>query len=733
MKKCQSLQTVDFDASAYTVLIMSSNTDLKNSTKKSLEYFNVIDVDNFKEALEVLKNQTIDFAVVDDTFANALMRLKACEDLIQYHQNLKVVLITQELEKDEKIALLACNVIDFIDKDELLLYNLSTLFQTFQAYIKNRFSPIVVYTQNQQAIDTIETFLHPFCYTLFTVFDYKQLQEVLHDNSTALLLFDLSTQTQQNFEFLLQLQNSKQTQFDIACLGFATKCSSSLMSHALKAGFLDVLNYPFNPEEFLYKIQNILAQQNKKNELLYSTQLLEQYKQTVDRSSIVSKTDPKGNITYVNEAFCKISGYTQEELLGKPHNIVRHPDMDSAIFSYIWHTIKELKKPWIGQVKNRKKNGSEYWVQTVINPILDAKGEVIEYIGIRTDITDIENTKKYLREQFSITEDKFIEVMNLSKLYESAIDNTNIIIRSNLNREITYANDLFYKISGYSAEELIGQPYSYIRRHPDTKDEEIAQMWKTIEQGEIWKGKIKNISKNGEPYYSMATVVPIKNSKDEILEYMSIRQDITELVLLHEEIEATQREIVYKMGEIGETRSKETGNHVKRVATYSKLLAQLYGLSNEEADILFTASPMHDIGKVGIPDAVLNKPARLNEDEWKIMKTHAIIGYNILKSSKRKVLKAAAIVARDHHEKWDGSGYPKKRKAEEIHIFGRITAVADVFDALGSDRCYKKAWDDEKIIQLFKEERGKHFEPKLVDLFLENIDSFYAIRKKYQD
>jgi response regulator RpfG family c-di-GMP phosphodiesterase len=115
------------------------------------------------------------------------------------------------------------------------------------------------------------------------------------------------------------------------------------------------------------------------------------------------------------------------------------------------------------------------------------------------------------------------------------------------------------------------------------------------------------------------------------------------------------------------------------------------------------------------------------------MKTHSIIGYNILKNSKREVLKAAAIVAREHHEKWDGSGYPRKLKGEKIHIFGRITAIADVFDALGSDRCYKKAWEDEKIFKLLIEEKGKHFDPTLVDLFMNNVDEFKKIRDKYKD
>ncbi|QFR48767.1 HD domain-containing protein [Sulfurimonas lithotrophica] len=202
---------------------------------------------------------------------------------------------------------------------------------------------------------------------------------------------------------------------------------------------------------------------------------------------------------------------------------------------------------------------------------------------------------------------------------------------------------------------------------------------------------------------------------------------------LNQEIVSTQTEIVNTMGEIAETRSKETGNHVKRVALYSELLALKYGMDANEAKLLKQASPMHDIGKIGIPDSILNKPGRHTKEEFEIMKTHANLGYDILKNSSREILKAAAIVAYEHHEKYDGSGYPRGLSGKDIHIYGRITAVADVFDALGSDRVYKKAWDDDKIFELFKEESGKHFDPRLVKLFFENIDEILKIRNSLKD
>lgn len=206
-----------------------------------------------------------------------------------------------------------------------------------------------------------------------------------------------------------------------------------------------------------------------------------------------------------------------------------------------------------------------------------------------------------------------------------------------------------------------------------------------------------------------------------------------ESVMLHQEIIDTQREIISAMGEIGEIRSKETGNHVRRVAEYSYVLALGLGLGINQAELLRTASPMHDIGKVAIPDAVLNKPGKLTEEEYDLIKSHTDIGHQLLRGSKRELLRTASIVAEQHHEKWDGTGYPAGRKGEEIHIFGRITAVADVFDALSAERVYKAAWPLEKIENLFREERGRHFDPAIVDVFFAELPKLLEIRRKLTD
>lgn len=206
-----------------------------------------------------------------------------------------------------------------------------------------------------------------------------------------------------------------------------------------------------------------------------------------------------------------------------------------------------------------------------------------------------------------------------------------------------------------------------------------------------------------------------------------------ENVRLIREIEDAQREQLFTLGEIVETRSRETGYHVKRVAEYSKVLALRCGISTPEAEILRLASPLHDVGKVGIPDAVLNKPGKLTPEEFDVIKTHAQIGYDMLKVSKGRVLKAAAVIALQHHEKFDGSGYPQGLSGKDIHIFGRITGIADVFDALGVERVYKKAWELDRILDYFKEQRGKHFDPELLDVFFANLEEIIQIRNAFPE
>ena len=218
-------------------------------------------------------------------------------------------------------------------------------------------------------------------------------------------------------------------------------------------------------------------------------------------------------------------------------------------------------------------------------------------------------------------------------------------------------------------------------------------------------------------------IASIRNYRD----LKTIKSHKTVLENLNQEVTETQAEILYTLGEVMENRSKETASHVKRVAKYTYLLATKYGLDEKEAFTLKSASPLHDIGKIGIEDSILLKPGKLTEEEFIIMKTHATIGYDILKTSTRSILRAAAIVAHEHHEKYDGNGYPNAKKGTDIHIYGRMVAIADVFDALTHKRVYKKAWSFDKAITYLIDEKSKHFDPTLIDIFVNNLDEVKEI------
>jgi putative two-component system response regulator len=196
------------------------------------------------------------------------------------------------------------------------------------------------------------------------------------------------------------------------------------------------------------------------------------------------------------------------------------------------------------------------------------------------------------------------------------------------------------------------------------------------------------------------------------------------------EIEENQCEMIYILMEVMESTSDETGQHIRRVAETSKLLAQKTPyLSEEEVNIIFLASPMHDIGKIAIPKEILHKPGKLTDEEMTIMKTHAEKGAALLKNSKRRLTASASIIAHQHHEKWDGSGYPNGLKGDDIHIFGRIVALADVFDALTHKRQYKDAWTIDDAVDYIKENSGSHFDPSLVKILVDNLPEFLDILK----
>jgi len=200
-----------------------------------------------------------------------------------------------------------------------------------------------------------------------------------------------------------------------------------------------------------------------------------------------------------------------------------------------------------------------------------------------------------------------------------------------------------------------------------------------------------------------------------------------------QEIFQTRLEVVRRLGRAAEYRDNETGLHIVRMSKISMLLGQACGMGDYQANLLLNASPMHDIGKIGIPDHILLKPGKLDAEEWGIMKTHAEIGANILSGGGSDLLDMASEIAMTHHEKWDGSGYPSNLEGEAIPLSGRISAVADVFDALTSERPYKKAWAVEDAVEFMAKQSNKHFDPMLIKYFNDLLPDIMNVKEKYSE
>ena len=199
------------------------------------------------------------------------------------------------------------------------------------------------------------------------------------------------------------------------------------------------------------------------------------------------------------------------------------------------------------------------------------------------------------------------------------------------------------------------------------------------------------------------------------------------------ELKESQKEIIRRLAQAAEFRDNETGEHIVRISKYCARMGRAMGMDEEECELFATASPLHDIGKIGIPDVILLKPGRLSVEEFEVMKTHALIGAQLLAGGNAPVMKMARVIAMTHHEHWDGTGYPKGLKGDEIPLIGQICSLCDVFDALISKRVYKEAWTLQEAIKIIIDEKGKQFKPELVDKFEQLLPEFIEIAKSNQD
>lgn len=331
-------------------------------------------------------------------------------------------------------------------------------------------------------------------------------------------------------------------------------------------------------------------------------QELEARIKVLNEAALVSETDRFGTITFANDLFCQVAGYERSELLGKPHNIVRHPDMPSEVFKEMWQTIK-AGKIFKGIVKNRKKNGDAYWVQATIVPVLGIDGKPIKYIGVRFDITEQVKQQEEINQLLTAAEEDNQALQQHQEELQQNLEEINAIqeqleeryreseaMRNELNARIgvlneaalvsetdkygtiTFVNDLFCIVSGYTREELLGKPHNIVR-HPDTPKMLFKELWNTIKSGNIFQGTIKNRRKDGSAYWVQVTIAPVLDENGEPIKYIGVRFDITEQVQQQESIKSMLKEAKQMNEELRQNREElkqkkqitDSINYAKRI------------------------------------------------------------------------------------------------------------------------------------------------------------------------
>lgn len=389
--------------------------------------------------------------------------------------------------------------------------------------------------------------------------------------------------------------------------------------------------------------------------------------------------------------------------------------------------FKELKKDII-IIMLSASNDSSCLVDAInigINKFLIKPYRIKELLNILEEFAtqihiayEAKTYNNFMNKKLEIKSKDFSETINHLYQYETAINKTNLVRKVDTTGIITSVNKKFKKIKNIKESNLEGN-----------KLPNFNKILKKLKKKTFYK--TLNIYNNKT--YLQSIYIPVFDINNNLKEVLEINQDVSEIYNLNDEIYKSQETVIYMLSTIIETHSKETASHVQRVVKYSEILAKKYGISEHKIELLKMASPLHDVGKISIPDTILTKPGSLSKKEFELIKNHSFAGYNILKNSNNKVLKLASKIAYEHHENWDGTGYPRQISKKNIHLFSRITALADVFDALTQDRCYKEAWTLEKTVDYIKNESGKKFEPKLVEIFLDSIDEFEKIKQEYNE
>ncbi|WP_165312456.1 HD domain-containing phosphohydrolase [Vibrio ziniensis] len=423
-----------------------------------------------------------------------------------------------------------------------------------------------------------------------------------------------------------------------------------------------------------------------------------------------------------------------EEIIGyfRDRAIV-HQTRAIELYMYLG-LLKHYRQAYVDLIQDWDANNDEKsWLTALINGYFN-RGEAItcyEYQQLSSNSNrELEEIKQSHREVLN-HKNQLLSIIESIDQPLFGIDNEGYI---------RHANGLGHQILNKFTPTELGKDYWDINLDDQLYNiNEVLPDFAEISQSNLTNKHLYNIVNiDGIPYelyfYKYKGMVRYRDEHDSIIVML---RDISSLATYENQLEterqkrfAEKQEIIQVLGDILENRSDETGLHVRRVACVASKLGQLYGLDEKDVITIYTASPLHDVGKIAVPDSILNKPGRLTKPEFEVVKKHSEVGRELLDGSDSHLMQMACIIAHEHHEKWDGNGYPCGKAGEDIHIFARIVAIADVFDALLSKRPYKNAWAKEEVLQEFIDQKGKHFDPTLAQILIDNFEDLAQLHSQ---
>jgi len=418
------------------------------------------------------------------------------------------------------------------------------------------------------------------------------------------------------------------------------------------------------------------------------------------------EVDPQAGMLSINDRWAGMLGYTVDELNPCTYETWRqlvHPKDLSAAETQIQEIILDEKEFFEAQFRMLHKNGDWVWIRSCGKVISrDSEGNPLSISGTHADITE----SKRLEEQ----------IIASKKMYQSIVDTQQeMVIRFSPDTTLNFVNDAYCRTFGKKRTELLGKKYLMFIPEEYRAEEQRSLKGISLDNASVSK-EYKLTLPDGSICWQEWTDIALFNEAGEIREIQGVGRDITQRKLAQQKLLQAYDATIEGWAKALELKDGETEHHSQRVVELTLRIAEKFGITGEDLVNIRRGALLHDIGKMGIPDRLLLKPGKLTDEEWEFMRKHPVFAFEML--STIEYLHQALDIPFSHHEKWDGSGYPNGLKGEHIPIGARIFAVVDVYDALTSDRPYRKAWTIESALMHIKEQSGKHFDPQVVDMFL---------------